>query len=125
MMAPPPRPTPAPGATSPATVAPQMQGQRMRGFIGATIAIKYLESLVPLFGATTEEGSAVLKALSIMAKKFGGTKASPDLQRQEIKTLGEQVPPAGPAAAEMPGMVRQGLAARGLGGPAPPAPPGG
>lgn len=126
MMAPPPRPVPAPGATSPATVAPQMQGQRMRGYIGATIAIKYLESLVPLFGATTDEGSAVLKALSIMAKKFGSTKASPDLQRQELKTLGEQVPPAGPpGGADMAGMVRQGLAARGMGGaaPSPPAPP--
>src|SRR3990167_2693923 len=128
MMPPPGRPVPAPGATSPATVAPAQHGQRMRGYIGAAIAIKYLESLVPLFGAGAEEGQVVLKALTALSKKFGAS-ASPDLQRQEVKLLGEQAAPAGPVTGQqgpaLQDAIRQRLAAQGLGGAAPSPTPAG
>ncbi len=76
------------GPTAPATVAPSSRGLRMRGMILATPVMKAMTEMVRLLGAESKEGGEVLKALSIMSRAFG--RASGDLERAEVKLLGER-----------------------------------
>lgn len=64
----------------------------MQGHLRATIGMNALEQAAGLFGGSaSEEGRMLLEALLKLRKKFGS--AAPDLQRQELKTLGEGVAP--------------------------------
>jgi hypothetical protein len=53
---------------SPMTGPTPNQGYKAAGLQQLGSVLKQLEKLVPLFGATSEEGAAVLKALSALGK---------------------------------------------------------
>lgn len=116
-------PSPMAGPTGPATTAPSNQGLRARGMILATITTRVLTEVVRLLGATTEEGRDALKALSILAKRFG--EASGDLTRQETKLLGERAggvsQPTPQQAAMFQQMVKSKIGGMGMGASAAPA----
>lgn len=81
-----------PGPTAPATIAPPMDGKRMQGLIRANMGLTALEQAAEIFGGTqSEEGQEILTACIKLRKLFGA--ASPDVQRQELKVMGEQIPP--------------------------------
>jgi hypothetical protein len=69
-----------------------MAGRRMQGHLQATIGLNALERAAGLLGGSiTEEGRELLSTVVKLRKKFGG--ASPDLQKQELKMMGENVSP--------------------------------
>lgn len=89
-------PTPPPrvpaGPTGPATVAPDMAGRRMEAHIEATMALNALERAAGKFGGSqSEEGREILAAVLKLRKRFGS--AEPDLQRQQLKVMGQGIPP--------------------------------
>lgn len=116
---------PMAGPTAPATTAPQNQGLRARGLILATITTRILTEVVRLLGATSEEGRDALKALAILAKRFGDS--SGDLTRQEVKLMGDRAggvsQPTPQQAALFKQMVQQRIGGMGLGASAAPGPP--
>lgn len=92
----PPMPTPPPkppaGPTGPATVAPDMAGRQMEARIQMSIVLDGMERVAGLFGGSqTEDGRFVLEHLLKLRKKFGG--AEPDLQRSQLKAMGQSIPP--------------------------------
>jgi hypothetical protein len=92
----------------------------MRGQILATPVIKALTEMLKLLGAETEEGRDVLRALSVLTKRFG--KASEDLTRQEVKLLGERAAPVQAPGPQNMQAFQQMIKSR-LGGMAPPGAP--
>ncbi len=114
-------PPPPSGPTGPATTPPGTAGTRQRGMIlVSALGMKILEQALPMLGAETEEGRAVLKALGALAAKFGA--ASGDLGQAEMKLMGESMPGMGQPSPGMPEAIRQQLGSRGLGGGAPSGP---
>lgn len=81
----------AQGPTAPATVAPDSAGMRMRGMVQVTMALNVLDKALGLLGTQTPEGQALASALVKLRKTFGG--ASQDLQRSEVKLMGERAGP--------------------------------
>lgn len=81
-----------PGPTGPATVAPDQAGQRQQGFILATIGLSLLERAAGMLGGSMNPDGAELLSLVLKGRKRFGS-AAPDLQRQEVKMLGDQVAP--------------------------------
>lgn len=118
------------GPTGPAAVPPVSNGMRERGFVDVDIAMKTLTQALTKIGPETPEGQAIVSALKALGAKFG--QASGDLTRQEVKVLGEAVPPTSqmPQPAEMKAFqdaLRSKLGGMGLpGSTKPPAsmPPG-
>lgn len=81
-----------PGATGPATIAPPMDGRRMRGRTQATMALNSLEqSAIDMGGSQDEIGREILAAVLKLRKHLGG--AAQDVQRAQVKAMGEQVAP--------------------------------
>ena len=81
-----------PGPTGQATTPPDMAGRRMQGHLQATIGLNALERAAGLLGGSiTEEGRELLTVIVKLRKKFGG--ASPDVQKQELKVMGEGIQP--------------------------------
>ncbi len=81
-----------PGPTAPATIAPPMDGKRMQGMIQANMGLSALERAAEIFGGTeSDEGRKILKACITLRELFGS--ASPDVQRQELKVMGQSIPP--------------------------------
>ena len=93
-VAPPPAAPPAKvpaGPTGQATIPPDQAGRRMQGALQATMGLNMLERAAGLLGGSlTEDGREVLQVVLKLRKRFGT--AAPDVQRQEVKALGEQVP---------------------------------
>lgn len=122
MAAPPGAPmVPGPGPTAPAGVATDNQGARMSGMVMAGVAVKALERAVALVGATTEEGQAILKALTGLSKVIG--QPNTDVTRQEVKLLDTSAPAmSGASGGGPPGAplvdIKDRLARFGLGGAA-------
>lgn len=103
---------PAPGPTAPAAVSVQNKGLRMQGLVLAGVAVKALEKSVASVGAATEEGQAILKALTILSKIVPQPNA--ELAGAEVKSLAAKAPamsPMQPAATRESVMERL----RGLG----------
>jgi len=112
-----------PGPTGPATMAPNRQGQRMRGMVLANMAITILDKAIAELGSQSEEGQAVLAMLKA-GKVFAAGK-SPELSQAEMKLMGAQQRPmggppgmgGGPGGMGGPGAaVKSRLAALGMGG---------
>jgi hypothetical protein len=90
-MIPPPPPQVPPGPTAPATVAPIQTGRMMEGRIKANLGLDQLEQAAGMLGGTnTEEGRELLSFIVKARKRFG--KAEPDLQKQQLKIMGESIP---------------------------------
>lgn len=91
----PPMPTPPPqvppGPTAPATVPPIQSGRMMQGRIKANLGLDQLEQAAGMLGGTTtEDGRELLSMIVKLRKRFG--RAEPDLQRQQLKVMGESIP---------------------------------
>jgi hypothetical protein len=81
-----------PGPTGPATVTPDQAGRRQQGLIRATIGLSMLEQAAGLLGGSMDEvGREILGAVLKLRKHVGSS--SPDLNRQEVKMMGERVAP--------------------------------
>jgi hypothetical protein len=98
---------------------PQAPGGMLEGAkLKVMTSIKTLEMALGTFGSTSEEGKAVMKAISALAKAFGKHEdESKELMPAEIKQLmaglaGPGAPPGPPAGGAPP-----------PGGPPPGAPP--
>lgn len=92
----PPMPTPPgrvpPGNTAPATMAPDMAGRRMEALVQISMHLDGLERALGLLGGSaTDDGRELMGLLLKARKRFGG--AEPDLQRQQLKTMGQGIPP--------------------------------
>lgn len=81
-----------PGPTGQATVPPDQAGRRMQAYVQIAAGLNVLERALGLLGGSqTEDGRELMSLLVKARKRFGG--AAPDLQRQELKALGEGVQP--------------------------------
>lgn len=90
----------------------QPKGQQEGAKVDALMAVKMLERTLPAFGSQSDEGKAVLKAISALAKAFGRAEdKTQELMPAEMKTLLAGL--SGPGAAGPPP------------GAAPPGPPAG
>lgn len=100
--------SPADGApaAAPMMTPQEPAGQKEGARVNVLMAVKILERALADFGATTEEGQAVLSAIKGLAKKFGAT-----------QDKSEELMPA-----EM-GIIQQALAGPGQAGGPPGAPP--
>lgn len=87
------------GSTAPASMPPMKEGQAMEGRVIMDAVVTALEKTLPLFGSTSNEGQAILKALESF-KIFGP--ASPDLSQAQAKKIGLGAPPI-----QMPGAAQQ------------------
>ena len=87
---------PSPGPTMPAAVPTNNQGSRVKGLIMTSLAVKIMEQAVPLMGAASEEGQALLKSLTGLSKLV--STPSSDVTSQELKVMGAEAPavPTGP-----------------------------
>ena len=109
-----------PGAAGPAPgpmMTPQKAGGHTAGAKAAVmVAMKVLEQTLPAFGATTDEGKAVLAAIKAVAKAFGEQESKDkELMPAEIQQLlsglagpgtpnaGQPGPPPPPQGAPPPG----------------------
>jgi hypothetical protein len=97
-------------------LTPQKAGGHAAGAKAAVmVAMKVMEQTLPQFGATTEEGKAVLTAIKSLAKAFGEEESkSKELMPAEIQQL-------------LAGLAGPGAPSAGMPGPKPPGapPPGG
>lgn len=66
----------APPAGSPAIGDPKAQGEIEQAKANVQIAISMLEQSLPVISTDSDEGKALLKALSMLSKAFGSKKAS-------------------------------------------------
>lgn len=122
---PPPGAPPGAAPEQPPAAAPMMSPQVPHGAqedskVNCLLAQKLLEKALPPFGSGSEEGKAILKAISALAKAFGKQESSteeltPAEKMQMLQGLagpGAPPKPAGPPGAPPPGA-----------GAAPPQPP--
>jgi len=107
-----------PGATAPATVAPQKAGMQMQGRIKMSIAMKLMTDALGMLGAEGEEGRVILGALADISKAFG--EAGDEVSRQEAKMIMDRTSPVSAPSPEsgqaFGDMARARLGSLGLGG---------
>lgn len=96
-----------PGGGPMATPAPK-EGEIQKAMVNIAMVQQLLEKSLPAFGSSSEEGKAVLSALSTLSKKFGQERQkSEQLIPAELMQLMQAVPGmggGGPAAQAMGGM---------------------
>lgn len=100
-------------------MAPNRQGMRIRGMVTANMGLKQLDMALALLGSSSEEGQAILKALSALSKIFSAPR-SPDFGNAEMKLMGARQGAMGPSpqpGGMAPGMaVQNRLRSLGMGG---------
>ncbi len=63
-------------------------GDEAMGEVNVKLAMDVLTHVLPLFGADTEKGASVLKALSLLGKSFGKkSQEAGDLEPAQIQAL--------------------------------------
>lgn len=88
-------PSGAPQITSPATTEAVPEGNIERARSNVMIAIALLEQSLAHLGSGTEEGAAVLRALSSLRRAFG-KRAEAELTPAEMRLLMSQMPAISP-----------------------------
>lgn len=113
----------APSGTPSGDVVPP-EGERQVAMANVMIAVAHLEKQLPLLGTDSEEGKALLSALSTLSKKFSGKK-SEDLAPAELMQLMASQPDAVKAQVmkEMAASLQKGQGGPELGGPGPQSSP--
>jgi len=102
-----------PGMAAPAGGAPMStpqpaQGDKQNAMVNVSLASDLLEQCLHAVGSESEEGQAILKALSILSKQFGHTKAkSQELVPAELMQLMQSLPQAGGMSPEAKAMGQQ------------------
>jgi hypothetical protein len=99
-------------------MSPQKPGGAQEGAkVDALMAVKMLEKALPAYGSGTEEGKAILKAITALGKAFGKEESSTsELMPAEIKQMlqslaGPGAPPKGAPPTAPPGAAPPGAAA--------------
>ena len=102
----------APPAGTPSSNEQEKQGSSELAKANVQIAINVLEQSLPQLGSDSEEGAAVLKALTILSKNFAGKKSADLSAAEHLQTM-----------AGMPDTIKQQMMKElGSGGGQPPAP---
>lgn len=111
-----PQGVPSPGATGPAGVKVQNEGNAMRGEVLAGIAMTFLDQALSMLSSKTDKGQAVLKMLQAGSKHFGPPPK--DLGAQELKLAAARMNPmqsSGPQGGPAPmGAVQQRMGQLGM-----------
>lgn len=77
----------APFGSSPATGPTPNKGYEAAGLQRLGIALKQLEQLVPLLGATTDPGKDVLKVIGILSKHVPPGSSTPAAEKNNIEQM--------------------------------------
>jgi hypothetical protein len=112
------RPPPGAPPEQPPAAAPMMTPRKPEGAqedskVNCLLAQKLLERALPAFGSGAEEGKAILKAISALAKAFGKSESAteeltPAEKMQMLQGLaGPGAPPKPPQGAPPPGAGAQ------------------
>ena len=100
--APPGAPQSAP-VSSPMSTPEPKEGDKEGAYLQIQMTMDLLEKTLQAFGTESEEGDTVLKALSLLGKKFGEKREkSKEFVPAELMSLMQQMP-KGPAGAHPPG----------------------
>jgi hypothetical protein len=95
----------APPVGSPMTTPQPKEGLKQDALIKITTAMDVLEQTLPGLGSETEEGKAVLSALSTLSKQFGKQKEkAKELVPAELMSLMQSMPAATGGSPEMKAM---------------------
>lgn len=112
-----------PPVSSPMSTPQPAEGDKQGGMVQVQMAMDLLEQTLPMFGSDSEEGKAILSALTGMSKKFSSNREKGrELIPSEIKNLVASLPqsaggaggagaagaPPGAAPGMPPGMPPQG-----------------
>ena len=105
----------APPAGTPSANEAPAKGETEQAKANVQIAIVLLEQTLPMLGTDSEEGKAVLKALTMLSKSFAGKK-SQDLAPAELMQLISGMPDSikQQMAGEMGGGSPQGMTSGGI-----------
>ena len=81
------------GPVSQGMTTPQPnEGAQAQASVNVTMALDLLEKALPAFGAESEHGAAILKALSTLSKPFGAKRQqSQGLVAPELRAMMEQL----------------------------------
>lgn len=116
--APPGSPPPdAAPAAAPMMTPQKPAGQQEGAKVDALMAVKMLERALPAFGSGTDEGKAILKAITALGHAFGKEEGqTEELMPAEIKQMlqglaGPGAPPKGASPAPPPGGAPPGAGA--------------
>lgn len=109
--APPPAQAGAPGpasgqpsfGSSPVSQPVANKGHQAAGLSRLSVAVKVLEEALPLLGAATEPGQAVITALKSLSKHVPAGAVSPGVQQSTMEKLMLAQKQAGPQVAAMRG----------------------
>jgi hypothetical protein len=88
---------------SPMSTPEPKDGDKEGAYLQIQMAMDLLEKTLPALGSESEEGSTVIKALSLIGQKFGEKREkSKEFVPAELMSLMQQMP-KGPAGAHPPG----------------------
>ena len=95
---------PSPGG-GPMTTPQPKEGLAQAAMVNVAMSLKLLEQSISAFGSTSDEGKAILKAMTALTKTFGAEKPKSDsLIPAELMQMMQAIPGAGggsPAAKAM------------------------
>lgn len=112
-------PEPGPMA-APMSTPQEPEGQRQGGMVQVSMALEIMSQALPQIGAHTEEGQAVLKALTSLSKLFGQPKQK-ELIPAEVAQMVGAMPSMGGGGPDLKAMMGgqgspQGMQAGGVPG---------
>jgi hypothetical protein len=82
-----PQPQQAPFGSTPATGPTPNRGYEAAGLQRLGSVVKNLEEMIPMFGASSEHGREVLKALNILVKLVPAGSVTPASQKNNIEQM--------------------------------------
>ena len=101
--------TPGPGGapvSAPMSTPQPNEGQQQESMVDISMAMDLLEKSLMAFGSESQQGKALLSALTTLSKSFGEQRQSGrDLQGAEIRSLMQSLPAGGGASPEMLSMM--------------------
>ena len=107
---------PGPGG-SPMTTPQPAHGDKQNAMVNVNLAMDLLEQTLPSLGSESEEGQAVLKALSGLSSRFAQTRAkTQELVPAELAQLMQSLPQMGGMSPEAKAMGHPGGMPGGGGG---------
>ena len=73
--------------TTPATGPSPNRGREMAGLQKISLALKALEEAIPMVGAASEPGAAILKCITNLAKFMQPGSVSPAAERNQLESM--------------------------------------
>lgn len=97
-----------PFGSSPVSQPTPNKGQEAAGLSRLAVIVRLMSETLPLLGAGSEPGQALLKALNSLAKHVPPGSVSPGVQQSTMERLAQQQKQMGPQIAAMRGSQGQG-----------------